>query len=143
VNRSGDRRGLESRWCAQAHGRRERPPSANMEGRPNGVRHRLESDRAALLLRIETAAFLHCGELTGRAAGARSKRDGWRKPLGIKTSALRQFSRDTGCTCAPPRSLSPAPMTRDDGAVTRPRTWLITTKRPFKSDSRNQHGKGP
>ena len=53
----------------------------------------MESDWAALPLRIETAAFLHDGELTGRAAGARSNRDGRRKPLGIETSALRQFAR--------------------------------------------------
>jgi hypothetical protein len=33
-----------------------------------------------------------------------------------------------------------APLRRDDGAVTRPRTWLIPTKRVFKSRSRNQFG---
>ena len=80
---------------AARHGLRVRPPSAKRKVDRPGGRHPSEADWMPRALRIKTAAFRHNkrGEVTGRESGARSKRDGWREPLGIRTSLLRQFGQ--------------------------------------------------
>jgi hypothetical protein len=105
VNRPGGRRGFENRRCRKAWAsnapairhREDRPA-----GRPASVGSGLDASRIADQDR-GLPPTSH-GEVIGRESGARSKRDGWpRKPLGIRTSLLRQLTR---CVCP---GLDPGP----------------------------------